>query len=464
MILRTLLLLAFAGTAVLAKEAKPNVLFIVIDDMNDSISLLDPKSPIKTPNIERLAKRGMSFSRAYCISAACNPSRVATLTGLRPSTSGVYQNASDWRKALPKRRTIMQQFQAAGYAVRGAGKIFHHKLAGAFHDKASFDEFLPMAPQKMPPKKLNKAPGYGSRNTDWGVWPNDEKDTIDFRTTEYCIRNLKNPPQDKPLFLAAGIFKPHSPFFAPPKYHENLPGIPKPKRLDNDWDDLPSGATALMKRTKWFWKGMSKLDQKIPGSYQDFLDAYAACCLFADAQVGRLLDALDQSPIAKNTIVVLWSDHGFHLGEKDHIEKFALWEKANHVPFIIAAPGVTKPGSRCEQPVDLTVLYPTLMELCRLDAKTKCDGPSAVPLLRDPDTLWPYPAISTYGKGNHAIRTKHWRYIRYFDGSEELYNHDYDPNEWTNLAKQPAMVPALSKLRARIALGQAAEPVSNLRR
>ncbi len=176
------------------------------------------------------------------------------------------------------------------------------------------------------------------------------------------------------------------------------------------------------------------------------------------------LDALDQSPIAKNTIVVLWSDHGFHLGEKDHIEKFALWEKANHVPFIIAAPGVTKPGSRCEQPVDLTVLYPTLMELCRLDAKTKCDGPSAVPLLRDPDALWPYPAISTYGKGNHAIRTKRWRYIRYADGSEELYNHDYDPNEWTNLAKQPAMVPSLSKLRARIALGQAAEPVSNLRR
>ena len=216
--------------------------------------------------------------------------------------------------------------------------------------------------------------------------------------------------------------------------------------------------------TKWFWNGMSKLDQKIPGSYQDFINAYAACCLFADAQVGRLLDALDKSPIAKNTIVVLWSDHGFHLGEKDHIEKFALWEKANHVPFIIAAPGVTKPGSRCEQPVDLTVLYPTLMELCGLDTKTRCDGQSAVSLLRDPDALWPYPAISTYGKGNHSIRTKRWRYIRYADGSEELYNHDYDPNEWTNLAKQPAMVPTLSKLRARIALGQAAKPVSNLRR
>ena len=182
MILRTLLLLAFAGTAALAKEAKPNVLFIVIDDMNDSISLLDPESPIKTPNIERLAKRGMSFTRAYCISAACNPSRVATLTGLRPSTSGVYQNASDWRKALPKRRTIMQQFQAAGYAVRGAGKIFHHKLEGAFHDKASFDDF-PHGPAKHAAKKLNKAGIWFSQHR-WASHDN-EKDTIDFRTTEY---------------------------------------------------------------------------------------------------------------------------------------------------------------------------------------------------------------------------------------------------------------------------------------
>ena len=464
MILRFLFLLAVTGMLARAKEAKPNVLFIVIDDMNNSISLLDPKSRIKTPNLERLAKRGMLFARAYCISAACNPSRVATLTGLRPSTSGVYRNNSDWRKALPKRRTIMQQFQAAGYAVHGAGKIFHHKLEGAFHDNASFDDFLPMAPQNMPAKKLNKAPEYGSRNTDWGAWPKDEKNTIDFRTTEYCVQNLKNPPKNKPMFLACGIFKPHSPFFAPSKYHENLPTIPKPKRLQSDWNDLPSGAIALMKRTKWFWRGMSKLDRKIPGSYEDFIEAYAACCLFADAQVGRMLDALDNSPIANNTIIVLWSDHGFHLGEKDHIEKFALWEKANHVPFIISAPGVTRSGSLCEQPVDLTVLYPTLMELCGLKNEAKCDGPSAVPLLRDPDALWPYPAISTYGMGNHSIRTKRWRYIRYADGSEELYNHEYDPNEWTNLAKQPTMVPTLSKLRARIALDQAVEPVPNLRR
>ena len=464
MIVRALFLLTLSFTSIKAEEVKPNVLFVVIDDMNNNISLLDPKSPIKTPNLKRLAERGTLFTRAYCISAACNPSRVATLTGLRPSTSGVYQNASNWRKALPKRKTIMQQFQAAGYAVYGAGKIFHHKLEGAFHDKASFDNFLPMAPQNMPTKKLNKAPEYGSRNTDWGIWPVDEKDTIDFRTTEYCIRRLKNPPKNKPLFLACGIFKPHSPFFAPSKYHKNLPTIKKPNRLENDLNDLPPGAKALMKRNKWFWNGMTKLDKKIPGSYQNFINAYAACCRFADAQVGRLLDALDGSTIAKNTIVVLWSDHGFHLGEKDHIEKFALWEKTNHIPFIISAPNITKPNSRCDQPVDLTVLYPTLLELCGLKKDSRCDGFSAVPLLLNPEALWQYPAISTYGKDNHSIRTKKWRYIRYNDGSEELYNHDYDPNEWTNLAKQTTIEPILTKLRARISFSQPAEPVSNLRR
>ena len=464
MIHRALLLLILSITLIKVEAGKPNILFIVIDDMNDDISLLDSESPIKTPNLKRLAKRGTLFTQAYCISAACNPSRVATLTGLRPSTSGVYQNASDWRKALPDRKTIMQQFQAAGYSVRGAGKIFHHKLEGAFHDKGSFDDFLPMGKQNMPPKKLNMAPEYGSRNTDWGIWPDNEEDTIDFRTTEYCIRNLENPPKDKPLFLACGIFKPHSPFFAPTKYYQNQTAIRKPNRLANDLNDLPSGAKSLMKRTKWFWSGMNKLDRKIPGSYQDFINAYAACCRFADAQVGRLLDALDNSPISKNTIVILWSDHGFHLGEKDHIEKFALWEKTNHIPLIIAAPGVTKPNSLCHQPIDLTVLYPTLLELCGLKKDFHCDGPSAVPLLRDPEALWSYSAISTYGKGNHSIRTKRWRYIQYNDGSEELYNHDYDPNEWTNLANQPIMVPTLSKLRARIALGQESKQVPNLRR
>ncbi len=184
----------------------PDVLFIVVDDMNDWISLLDPEAPIKTPNLERLAQRGMLFTRAYCASPACNPSRAATLTGLRPSTTGVYGNKSDWRGAVPDRKTIMQQFMAAGYDVRGAGKIFHHHLGGAFHDDESFGDFQHMRPQRYPPKKLNGALKYGSRNTDWGLWPKRDKDSIDFHAASYCVEVLSHAASDEPLFLACGIY------------------------------------------------------------------------------------------------------------------------------------------------------------------------------------------------------------------------------------------------------------------
>lgn len=431
---------AAVGQSPQQPPGKSDVLFIVVDDLNNWISLLDPDSPIKTPNIERLARRGMLFTRAYCASPACNPSRAATLTGLRPTTSGVYGNRSDWRKAMPRRQTIMQRFQEAGYRVKGAGKIFHHHLNGAFHDPPSFHQFHPMAAQNMPPQKLNCAPAYGSRNTDWGAWPPDEANTIDFKTTQFCIDALDNPPADRPLFLACGIFKPHSPFFAPEKYHRGLADIIKPLHKDNDWHDLPAGARSLLRSKRWFWSGMMKLETRLPGSYHDFIRSYAACCAFADAQVGRILDALDASPRAKDTIIVLWSDHGFHLGEKDHIEKFALWEKSNHIPFIVVAPGITEPGSRCAKPVDMSALYPTLLELAGLTPDERCDGRSIVPLLRNPQAQWPYPALMTYGRGNHAVRSECWRYIRYADGSEELYDHKRDPHEWNNLAGDPALV------------------------
>ena len=442
-----LILLGLTVAPVQAETSRFDVLFIAIDDMNNWISLLDPDSPIKTPNLERLAGRGVLFTRAYCISPACNPSRAATMTGLRPSTTGVYGNKSDWRRAMPKRKTIMQHFQGAGYVVKGAGKIFHHHLNGAFHDEKSFDNFQAMAPQNMPPRKLNEADQYGSRNTDWGAWPPREEDTIDFQTADYCIEALKNPPVGKPLFLACGIFKPHSPFFAPKRYFKGTGKVSPPPRLADDWKDLPGGAQVLMRSTKWFWSGMTKLDRRLPGSYDRFVQAYAACCVFADTQLGRVLDALDASPRRKSTIVVLWSDHGFHLGEKNHIEKFALWEKSNHVPFIVVVPGMTKPGGRCGAPVDLSVIYPTLLELCGLSAEEKCDGLSVVPLLRDPDHEWKQPALMTYGRGNHAVRSERWRYIRYADGSEEFYDHQNDPREWTNLARRDDLAELMAEHR-----------------
>jgi len=450
------------ATAPSHAETRRNVLMIVVDDLNDWISLLDAEAPVATPNLKRLADRGMLFTRAYCASPACNPSRVATLTGLRPTTTGVYGNKSDWRGALPERRTLMQQFQAAGYAVRGAGKIFHHHLDGAFHDDASFDDFRPMRDQLYPPEKLNEAPGYGSRNTDWGAWPPSEAETLDLPTVSYGFHILQQPPPDRALFLACGIYKPHSPFFAPPAYHAGLADLPFPKRLESDWNDLPSGARKLLHRKRWFWEGMEALDRRKPGSYHAFIRSYAACARFADTQVGRLLDALDASPHRDDTIVILWSDHGFHLGEKDHIEKFALWEKSTRIPFIVVAPGITDPGSRCDVPVDLTSLYPTLLDLCGLPADPRCDGKSIVPLLQDPDREWEPPALMTYSRGNHAVRSERWRYIRYIDGTEELYDHGNDPHEWTNLARRSGFHSVLAEHRKWLP-NREAQPIPDLR-
>ncbi|MHC4118914.1 MAG: sulfatase [Planctomycetota bacterium] len=430
---------------------KPNVLFIALDDLNDWIKLLDPQAPIHTPNIERLAERGTLFTHAYCASAACNPSRTAILTGLRPTTSGVYGNKTDWRRALPNAATIPQHFMAHGYRAIGAGKIFHHHYGGAFHDKASFDDFrlMPDPPDApMPERKLNGLTQYGSRNTDWGPWPASEADAIDTKNANYVIEALSHKHK-KPLFLAAGIFRPHMPFFAPQRFFDFYPAgdVTMPQMLEGDLDDLPSGAAALLSSKKWFFRELMKIEKRAPGTWKEAVRSYQACATFADAQVGRILDALDKSIHADNTIIVLWSDHGYHLGEKQHWEKFALWEKTNHVPFIIVAPGVTCAGSKCRRPVSLVDIYPTLIELCGLESKAELDGVSLVPLLRNPNLSWDRPALMTYQRGNHAVRDERWRYIRYADGTEELYDHDSDPHEWHNVAARPENAGVIRRLK-----------------
>jgi arylsulfatase A-like enzyme len=423
-----------------ATAPQPNVLFIAIDDLNDGITLFGKDRPFKTPNIERLAERGVFFSRAYCSSPACNPSRASVLTGKRPHNTGVYGNKTDWRSACRDVATIPEYFRQHGYHAASYGKIYHHHGDGAFNDPSAWDAFRKMDDQYMPPSKLNQAKDYGSRNTDWGEWPpnDDENKSIDFKSVSYAVDALQQV-HDKPFLLACGIFKPHSPFFAPPKYHARYrEPLAMPERREDDWDDLPAGAATLMAPKRWFWKGMEKLEARQPGSYRRFVQSYAACCTFADASVGRLIDALDRSPHRNNTIIVLWSDHGFHLGEKDHIEKFALWEKATHIPFIIVDPRCAdSAGKTCAAPVDMTVIFPTLIDLCGLPANPANDGVSVAPQVRDPGRPMSRPALMTYGYKNHAVRSERWRYIRYEDGSEELYDHDRDPNEWTNLASNP---------------------------
>ncbi|MCZ6672160.1 MAG: sulfatase, partial [Verrucomicrobia bacterium] len=420
---------------------KPNVLFIAIDDMNDWSTLFDPDNPIKTPNLQRLAARGMFFSRAYCASPGCNPSRTAIMTGLRPTTSGVYSNKNAWRKILPDAVTLPQYFEKQGYVTRGAGKIFHHGRTGIESpDNLSFQDFFEKLQIRAPGKNYN---GYtieeeehlGKTAFDWGV--HDQK-MIDVDMVEW-VEDRMDEDWNQPLFLAAGIFNPHLPFYAPA---ENFTRYPFEKTLqppmpENDLDDVGEIAKQMAHKEYWVYDNTSIKDPNDPGSLKKMAQCYQAAADFADQMVGRLLDKLDTSGRADNTIIVLWSDHGYHLGDKESGVKFTLWEKANHVPFIIVAPGVTTPGSRCDSPVGLIDIYPTLLELANLPAKADNDGQSLVPLLRNPTLEWERPALMTEGRGNHAIRTERWRYIHYSDGAEELYDHDKDPWEWTNLAGNP---------------------------
>lgn len=433
---------------------KPDVLFIMADDLSDWIQLLDRSNPIATPNLDRLACRGVSFSRAYAASPACNPSRTALLTGRAPSSTGVYGNAADWRGALPDAVTLPQAFMRAGYRVEGAGKFFHHHVAGAFHDAASFHEFLPMpwppdAP--MPKSKINGLPDFGTANTDWGPWPTVEAEALDVRSTDWCIDRLRRT-HSAPLSLACGLFRPHMPFFVPQRWLDRYPtnSTVMPPRLQNDLDDIPPDGRILhAAEAGRFWRGMMKGEQERPGSWREAVRCYQAAATFADAQIGRLLDALDASSRGKSTVVVFCSDNGYQLGEKDSWEKFTLWEKATHVPLIIVAPSVACAGADCARVVSLLDVYPTLVELCELTTNapvSTLEGRSLTPLLRSPKAVWNRPAVMTYLRGNHALRNERWRHIHYAGGGEELYDHQNDPNEWVNLADKPEFASVKAEL------------------
>lgn len=430
--------------------SRPNVLFVAVDDMNDWTSLLKGyEGKVHTPNQERLAKMGVSFSNAQTASPVCCPSRTAMMLGRRPSKTGVYNNGQWWRPHMPKAVTIPMYFREHGYKAVGAGKIFHH--TAGFNPPDQWDDFQRLVFNDDPwyrghklnypwSKRSHYPKGYPfcgiprvPLEGDWGVIPGKaESDYDDAKTADYAVRFLKEK-HDKPFFLACGIFRPHLPWYAPKKYFDMYPldKIKLPKVPENDLDDIP-------KEGKWLSKQRRQdfLNIKKSGKWKEAVQAYLACISFADAQLGRVLDALESSVYKDDTIIVFWSDHGWHLGEKNHWHKMTLWEESARIPFIVAAPGV-KGGVTCSRPVDTVAVYPTLIELCGLKPKKQLDGVSIAPLLRDPKQKWDVPAITEYLPGQTAIRSERYRYIRYKDGSEELYDHEKDPNEWTNLAKDP---------------------------
>jgi len=415
---------------------RPNVLFIAIDDLNDWVGCLGGHPDVKTPNIDRLAKHGVLFTQAYCSAPACNPSRASLLTGILPSTSGVYHNNQPWRPAMPKAVTLPQHFMTRGYHVVGGGKIFH----GRYRDPASWHEYVARGPDPMPPRRpLNGIPK--TAHFDWGPVDVSDDDMDDTRIVKWAIECL-NRKHDKPFFLGCGLFRPHLPWYVPRKYFDMFPPdkITLPNVNKNDLEDVPPIGRQMARPQGDHRKVVET------NNWRKAVSAYLACISFTDTNVGRLLDALDSSPYAKNTVIVLWGDHGWHLGEKLHWRKFALWEEATHAPLIVVAPGVAKAGAKCRRTVSFVDIYPTLVELCGPSPRKELEGTSLVPLLKNPSAPWDRPALTTHGRNNHSVRTERWRYIRYRDGTEELYDHLNDPLEWNNLADKPESAQVKKKL------------------
>jgi arylsulfatase A-like enzyme len=444
-----------AAGAASAAEKRPNVLFLSVDDLNDWIGCLNGYPGVKTPNLDRLAQRGVLFSNAHCASPLCNPSRTALLTGLRASTTGIYNNEQWWRPVLPNVVTIPQAFRAAGYHVAGAGKVFHHVVGHNPPDQwdefqlQEFDDNWYRRLDYYPwVKKVPNPPGHpynGLKNFqgefDWGVLPKPAREYGDMKAVNFGQQFLKRK-LDKPFFLAIGLWHPHIPMFAPQSYFDLYPAseVRLPPIKADDLADLPPAAQKMAAFRRDEHERIVK-----EGKWRDAVRAYLASISFADAMIGQMLDALDESPYAKNTTIVFWSDNGWHLGEKQHWHKSTLWERSTHVPMIWAGAGIKEPGVTRTQPVNLLDIYPTLVDVCDLPKRSQLEGLSLDPLLRNSRAKRP-PTVSTYLEGNHSVRDDRWRYTRYQDGSEELYDRHADPNEWENIANQARYTRLKAKL------------------
>ncbi|MEO2029907.1 MAG: sulfatase-like hydrolase/transferase [Fuerstiella sp.] len=436
---------------------RPNVLFIAMDDLNDWIGCLGGNPQTITPNLDRLAASGVLFTNAHCPGAACNPSRTAIMTGRSPHRSGLYANGQKMREVLPDAELIPQHFRNHGYRASGSGKILHY-----FIDAQSWDEYFPAKETENPfprtlypperPVSLSRGGPWQYVETDWAALDATDKEYGgDWLVSKWVGEQLQQEHQT-PFFLACGIYRPHEPWFVPKKYFEPFPladiQLP-PGYKEDDLDDLPPAGKK---------RGPNRYFPHIreQGQWKQGIQGYLASIHFADAMLGRVLDALENGPNKDNTIVVLWSDHGWHLGEKQHWQKFTAWRAVSHVPLMVrvpkGTPGLasgTTAGNVCTRPVNLLSLFPTLTELAGLPAKADNDGPSLVPLLTDPAAAWNHVSITHLGEPrSFGLSADDWRYIHYANDDEELYNIADDPYEWTNLANNSQHADRLAELRA----------------
>ena len=425
---------------------QPNVLFISVDDLNDFPAIMQCYEGAKTPNIDRLAQCGMVFTNAHSQFPLCGPSRASVMSGLYPSTLNCISNIRDndvkERTEKVGSRVLHEYFSDHGYKTLAKGKIFHNYVPkGSVDVSGGREPGFSQGTGKLCRNWCHKATG-----TDWAIAPEKDSELADYRTTQWAVKQL-NENHDRPFMMMVGFIRPHAPWYVPKKWYDlyDREKITLPPYKSDDLEDLPeiSKTTNILPyRPQMQWA--QENDQ-----WRSIVHAYLACISFADHQVGEVLNALDNSPYKDNTIIVLWSDHGYHMGEKGIFQKQTLWQRSSHVPLTIAGPNV-EAGQRCNRIVSLIDIYPTLIDMCGLPANSKNEGHSLTKLLKKPSKKWNYPAITAWEGNNFAVQTERYRYIIYEDGSEELYDHQEDPYEWHNVASNPELATIKKKLHSQL--------------
>lgn len=449
------LVLTTTVTSVWAKDGKKNVLFISVDDMNNDLGCYNHPI-VKSPNIDRIASQGIAFANAYCQYPLSSPSRSSLLTGMRPDKTRVFDLTYHFRQDMPDIQTLPQMFIKNGYYVARVGKMFHYGNPGdigtnGLDDRVSWTErYNPAGLDKtsLELDVINYTPkrGLGSAMAYYSDKEGSDSEHTDGKVASMTIK-LLSEHRDKPFFIAAGFYKPHCPWITPSKYFD----LYKPEQMKlpeiSDATKKNYPAAALASTNPWPYFGIT------PAQALECKLAYYAAISFVDAQIGRLLDALDSLGLADNTIVVFWSDHGYHLGEHGLWFKQSCFEESAKCPLIISAPGLKKAGQLCRRTVELVDIYPTLAELTGLTPPPGLEGFSLSPLLKKPSAKWNHPAYTQVQRGQnpgHSVRTEKWRYTEWKFGETgaELYNEVTDPEELKNLASDPEYAGVVKEMKA----------------
>ena len=482
-LLLSLLLTALpaGGNAQLADTAKgrPNVLFIAIDDMNDWAGFLDTHPQIQTPHMDTLASEGVAFTNAHVPAPICGPSRTAIMSGLWPTSTGVYTNSANYRRDVPHLVSLPEHFRRNGYHVMGVGKLFHAGMSRV--PENAFDEYGEDGSSSSPFTKeemnldaqipfnrvvkngkefrlpLNGFPAdrsWRSTNTfDWGAVDLPDEMFSDARAASWAIEQLQKD-HDRPFFLAVGFHRPHQPLYNPKRFHDQYPldSIVLPPTLKDDLADVPRAGReyALAPNTSGLHKSVAQY-----GEWEHAVSSYLASISFVDELVGNIVAGLEKSGHEDNTLIVLWSDHGWHLGEKQHWGKATGWYRSTRIPLVIRPPvnhqpAGFSPGTASSRMVNLLDLAPTIADMTGVPPMPTWEGNSLLPLVKNPQQAWQSHTHTTFGLGNHSITTERWQYIHYFDGSAELYDLQRDPDEFVNLAGDPKFANVIQDLRQHV--------------